>query len=249
MKHRLFVFGCSYATGEELMLHQLGDIDNYRISTSKDPRKFFKKLEEENLQDKYEKIKQDQKRIAWPQLLADKLNYDCINLAESGNSLDKMVFQFFKEQENISNDDLVIMSLTKASRNAYFNSSVESFQLPSLLWPVKSLLGVKDTGDVKPVISKETDQALLEWFTDDRIVWDFIKNLKILENTQANIVPAMSDEFKTTIPILEIMINKSKEKFITNKGLDDFCVERHAWGHPTLDAHIKYADHLYEILR
>lgn len=254
MNKKLFVFGCSYATGEELLMHQLKDIDQYRFETRQDPRKFFKKLSIENLEQTYEQIKEDQKKIAWPQLLADRLGYDCVNLAESGNSLDKMLFQLYEQiyQGNIDQEDIVIVSLTKATRNAVFDTTVESFQLPSLYWPVKTLLGVKDTGDMKPVISEETDKALITWFTDDRVLWDYIKNLQAIKNISQffnlHIVPAMKNDIKSNIPLLQKIYEDCSKGFLTHTGLDDCSEGRLAWGHPDAVAHEVYSKVLYKEL-
>lgn len=255
MSNRLFVFGCSYATGEELLLDRLGELDDYRISTSNDPRKFFKRLEKEKRLDEYESIKQLQKQIAWPQLLADKLRLECINLAESGNSLDKMLFQLYSEiyNNNITPSDTIIISLTKSTRNAKFDSTVESFQLPSLYWPIDSLLGVKDSGDFVPVFNKDTDKALVQWFTDDRIMWDYVKNLQAIKNIaqffNLHIVPTMKNDVESNIDLINTIYNDCKKGFITDKGLDDFSEGRLAWGHPDEIAHIKFAEHLHELLR
>lgn len=255
MNNNLFVFGCSYATGEELLLDRLGEIDGYRISTANDPRKFFKRLEKEKRLEEYESVKQLQKEIAWPQLLANKLKLKCVNLAESGNSLDKMLFQLYKEiyKGNITKDDKIIISLTKATRNAKFDGDVDSFQLPSLYWPVTSLLGVKDSGDFTTVFNKETDKALLEWFTNDRIVWDYIKNLQAIKNIgqffNLHVVPTMKNDINPKIELLKKVYNDCSNGFLTDKGLDDFSQGRLAWGHPDKEAHIKFAEHLYELLR
>lgn len=253
--NNLFVYGCSYATGEELLAHELGSLDDYRIATADDPRKFFKRLEKEHAVEQYEEIKRRQYKLAWPQILADKLGLECLNRAESGNSLDKMLYQLYEDiyQENISEADTVVISLTKATRNAVFNKTVESFQLPSLYWPVKTLMGVKDTGDMSPVINEDTDKALLEWFTDDRVAWDFIKNLQAIKNISqffnVKIIPCMHNNIVTSIPLLTHIYHDCNKGFITDKGLDDFAESNHAWGHPTQSAHTRYAEHLYEILR
>jgi hypothetical protein len=267
MTTKLFVFGCSYATGEELLMHELGAADVYRCLTDlhvdqksqkhklTHPKKFFDKLKKENLFEAYEKIREKQKKIAWPQQLAEKLNYECINLAESGNSLDKMLFQLYNEIYNgsIRKEDIVIISLTQLTRNAYFNETVETFQLPSLMWPTKGLIGVADTGDYKPVINQKTDEALIDWFTDDRILWDGIKNLQAFKNLKQffniHLVPAMYYQVKTNIPLLKNIYEDCSKGFITDKHLDNFSNIRHAWGHPDITAHNGYADHLYEIFR
>jgi len=249
MSNRLFVFGCSYATGEELLLHELGYLDRYRIQTANDPRLFFKKLKETNSEHLYENVKRRQKEIAWPNLLAKKLNYECINLAKNGNSLDEITFQVLQQQSHIREKDLVIVSLTKSTRNAVFNKTVESFQLPSLVWPLKRLIGVKDIENSKYVINKQTDKALLDWFTDDRIAWDYLKNLKVLETTQAKCVLAMNNSLDTSFDLFKDLYKGIEENFLSKKGLDDFSINRHCWGHPEKEAHKKYAEHLYEILR
>lgn len=248
MSNNLFTFGCSYATGEELLLHEL-PIDDFRLKTARDPRKYFKLLEESNLESKYNQLKLKQKQLAWPKLLADKLNYNCINFAESGNSLDKILFQVLSHADEFTSNDLVIVSLTKANRNAVFNKTVESFQLPSLMWPVKTLIGVKDTGDTKPVIDKRTDKALLNWFTDDRVAWDFVKNLQILTTLNVHIVPSMKNNIDISISTIEKLYETIQKSYLTQNSLDDFCDNWLAWGHPDHKAHVKYAEHLYELLR
>lgn len=255
--NKLFVFGCSYATGEELLMHELGTVDEFRKATAKDPRKFFKKIKELNLQSKYKEIKERQKKFAWPQILADKLDYQCVNLAESGNSLDKIVYQLYKEilEDNISKDDIVIISVTKLTRNAIFKKdSVESFQLPSLYWPVENLIGATDDGDFKPVINEQTDKALLDWFTDDRVIWDFVKNIQTLKNIKnstnlkIHFVLAIKDNTTATSKTLKDIHNLTLTDFLTYHTLDDCSPGRLAWGHPTQEAHQKYAEHIYGLL-
>ncbi len=166
-----------------------------------------------------------------------------------------MLFQLYEEiyKGNITKQDTIIISLTQLTRNAYINKTIEAFQLPSLMWPTKSLIGVADTGDYKPVINARTDEALIDWFTDDRILWDGIKNLQAFKNVKQffnlHLVPAMSYDVKTNIELLKEIYEDCSKGFLTNKHLDDFSTIRHAWGHPDITAHNKYADHLYEILR
>ena len=133
-----------------------------------------------------------------------------------------MLYQIYQEiySGNITDKDLIIVSLTKASRNAYFNGDVESFQLPSLYWPSSSLIGIKDTGDAKPVINEKTDMALLDWFTDDRIAWDFLKNLQALKNIKhffdLEIIPAMSNNLTTKLPVLSKIYEDCQKGFLTS---------------------------------
>lgn len=239
--NKLFVFGCSYATGEELLLGDLMPID------SSDPHKFFDKIKKLNLELKYQNIRLLQKNLAWPQLLANRLGRTCINKAESGNSLDKMLYQFLTCTE-ITESDIVIISLTKPTRNAKFNGSVESFQLPSLYYGVDSLIGVDQLGGNRFVFDKNTDKALVNWFSDDRILWDFIKNIEVFRSRNVYIVPAMSFDINASQELKD-MYNNLTESYVTHKSLDDFTDHYMPWGHPNGQAHTDYADHLYEIFR
>lgn len=257
MKPRLFVFGCSYCTGEELLLDEIKDLNQLRISTANDPRIFFSNLKKDKkLLDQYQDIVMKQKELSWPNLLASRLGIDCVNLAESGNSLDKIIYQISTTKFNPN--DFVIVALTNPFRGLYFDQEPKSFQLPNLFWSIKDrLLGVKKNGDIDYVIGKEEDRAILKWFNDDRILWDQIKNISVLgflkNNLNLVIVPAMSRKDFNLKPynncLLQTYDDLENKLLSISRSLDDFTKNRMPWGHPDRSAHESYADHCYEIFR
>ena len=72
---RIIVFGCSYATGEELLYDELDQELILIRKNNKDPRKFFNAVENNiTYRKQYVDIIKRQYALAWPQTLADKLN-------------------------------------------------------------------------------------------------------------------------------------------------------------------------------
>ena len=61
------------------------------------------------------------------------MNAECVNFAESGNSMQKMLWQFLNYKEQLTQTDLVIFSQTKPERNVFFNDKPASFQIAVLL--------------------------------------------------------------------------------------------------------------------
>ena len=160
MKPKLYVFGCSYSTGEELLLDEIQQLNQLRFDTVHDPRIFFHALEKDpELSKQYQSLVDKQKKLSWPNLLAGMMDMECVNLAESGNSLDKMLYQISITEFN--SNDVIIVALTNPFRSMYFSDAAKSFQLPSLVWPVKDrLLGVSANGNLDYVIGKEEDKAV-----------------------------------------------------------------------------------------
>ena len=88
---RIVVFGCSYATGEELLYNQLDD-ELIAVRSRVDPREFFNLIESSAIyQEQYISVIERQYALAWPAKLATLMNVECVNLAESGNSMQKML--------------------------------------------------------------------------------------------------------------------------------------------------------------
>ena len=259
---RIVVFGCSYASGEELLYDEL-DVNLLTIrNNNKDPRAFFNAIESnEFYQTQYADVIKRQYDLAWPKVLADKLNVECVNLAESGNSMQRMLWQFLDYRNNITDADLVIFSQTKPDRNMFFKDKPRAFQISSILNSEEGLIGVTDNGNAAVVVDLETDKAILKWFTDDSIVWDelitlmYIAYLKNFYNIR--IVP--------TVDYLEYNFKEyNKSLFSETFGLlkqDNLLLGQYSmdyykqqegdnllWGHPSKRVHNIYAEHLYEEL-
>jgi hypothetical protein len=255
---RIVAFGCSYTAGEELLYHQLGDLDEYRKSTLKDPRLFFKKIAKNfDAQKKLKDIRAEQLTLAWPAKLAALLNVDYVNFAEVGNSMDKILWQIETKKLEMffQPGDIILVGATNPDRNLVFkDSGPMSFQLPSLHWDYDSLIGVDSIGNASTVISKEVDKTLVHWFSDDRIVWDYLKTLKALRSLNVGIVNAMSCNLDLNLISYnaELFKNiKDSIQYLQSKSMDSFASDSDylAWGHPNESVHQKFAESIYEILR
>ena len=260
---RIIVFGCSYATGEELLYDELDQELILIRKNNKDPRKFFNAVENNiTYRKQYVDIIKRQYALAWPQTLADKLNVQCVNLAESGNSMQSMIWQFLDYRDNISASDLVIFSQTKPDRNMFFKDRPRAFQISSVLNSEEGLIGVADNGNAAVVMDPATDKAILKWFTDDRIVWDELMALMTIAylKTQYNIrvVPAVGHSdcyraynfkeynksvFNNTFNLLKddtLLLGRYSMDYYKQQQGDNLL-----WGHPAKRVHDVYADYLY----
>ena len=263
---RIVVFGCSYATGEELLYDEL-DINLLAIrNNNKDPREFFNAIESNELyQTQYADVIKRQYDLAWPKVLADKLNVECINFAESGNSMQKMLWQFLNYRDNITDADLVIFSQTKPDRNMFFKDKPRAFQIASILSTEEGLIGVADNGNAAVVIDPETDRAILKWFNDDRIVWDeliILMSIAYLKNFyNIRIVPAVGYSdcyldynfkeynkplFSETFGLLKednLLLGRYSMDYYKQQDGDNLL-----WGHPSKRVHDIYAEYLFKEL-
>jgi len=257
--NRIVAFGCSYTAGEELLYNQLGDLNEYRKNTAHNPRLFFQKLSKDaSAQETLKVIRVEQRKLAWPAKLATLLNVDYINFAEAGNSMDKILWQI--EQKKLEKffqpGDVILVGATNPDRNVFFkDTGPMSFQLPSLHWNAEeSLIGVDSIGNIDFVINRDVDKQLLHWFTDDRIVWDYLKSLKALTSAGATIVNAMYCDLDLQVQSYNTEIFKSIKdsiNYLQLNSMDSFAEKDDylPWGHPNEKVHQQFAESIYEILR
>jgi hypothetical protein len=262
---RLIVFGCSYCTGEEILYHELGDELSYLHKiTHSDPRIFFKKIEKEGLEYKLKEIQSRQIDLAWPKKLADLLGIECVNLAESGNSMQKMLWQFldYIRLNEVFDTDLILFAQTKSERSLYFREFPMSFQVSTVNDPgLNRILGVSKNGGVCKVIDEKLDEAIMQWFNDDRLVWDYIMILTCLNYWKQKynlfIVPAMSlnqltlQEYNKNLFDSLIKNFTDSDLYLTRKELDHYKNKDDdylPWGHPKETIHSQYAQHLSEVI-
>lgn len=265
MIKRIVVFGCSYCTGEEILYHELGaELQHLHQTTYNDPRIFFDKIQKNNLEQHLCNIQKKQLELAWPKKLSIMLGIECINLAESGNSMQKMLWQFFDQcnQGKLLETDLVLFAQTKAERGLFFKEFPMSFQVSTANGPdLNKLLGISASGGVTQVMRDNLDSAIMHWFNDDRLVWDFVMVLNCLAYWKNKInlfvVPAMSiNNANLQIynrNLFEFLMNNvtNTDLYLTQKGVDDFKTgdtDYLPWGHPKEIVHDRYAAHLTEVL-
>lgn len=256
---RIVAFGCSYTAGEELLYDQLGELNEYRKSTANDPRLFFKKLSNDTTaQKQLESLRIQQLGLAWPAKLAILLNVECVNFAEVGNSMDKILWQI--EQKRLEKffqpGDVILVGATNPDRNIFFkDTGPMSFQLPSLYWGLdNSLIGVGSNGEAEVVVDQDTDKHLIPWFNNDRIVWDYLKSLKALRSLNVGIVNAMTCNLDLDVCLYnrEVFKNiKNSIDYLQINSMDSFAEKDDylPWGHPNELVHQKFAESIYEILR
>jgi hypothetical protein len=173
--------------------------------------------------------------------------------------MQKMLWQFLNYKDQLLTSDLVLFSQTKAERNLHFKDFPMPFQIASINGPIKnSILGISKTGNVSSVIDKSTDSAIINWFTDDRIIWDFIGSLHSLEYFKQFynlfLIPTMSlsnvELQYYNKELFEKELNSHPNLYLGNKGLDDFAAEEEylCWGHPVESVHERFANYLYKEL-
>lgn len=250
--NNIYVFGCSYATGEEILLDTLSEEAKSLRHSVQDPRAWFHYVEQTCLA-QYKQILEQQKQLSWPNKLADLLNVDCINFAESGNSMQKITWQVlnFVNSTKLTEQDLILISLTKPDRNVFFDTAPVSFQISTMLG--EGLVGVSETGNARTILGQDKDKVLLDWFTDDRIFWDFLNSLMVLENLSRQynikIVPAMrmgSYDLKSyNKDLFNTIYSKLKRSFLCDLSMDEFTDNYYLWGHPSAQAHTAYAEYIY----
>lgn len=265
MIKRLVVFGCSYSNGEEILYHELGDeLSSLHKNTKDDPRIFLDKIKsDKQLQESIEIIKVRQLDLAWPKKLADLLKVPCINFSESGNSMQRMLWQLLTkiEKKEISKNDLILISQTKPERNFYFRNDRDvSFQIASANGPIKDqILGIAKDGNLENVLDESFDKSIIRWFNDERIYWDFIMVLMSLKSLQADlnlfVIPTMPcsldikfAEYTDDLFKKQYTNFHNSNLFLGSRGLDDFIKDKSEvlpWGHPNEKVHDRFADYLY----
>lgn len=104
---RLIAFGCSYTQGIGLDGLTYKEHEYYR--SPQDAILYIKPASEH----------------AWPHLLADKLNLECINLGRGGSS-PKFVYQMIKEFQFQTNDIVIIQWPSVSRRVVWAEESVDS---------------------------------------------------------------------------------------------------------------------------
>jgi len=258
---RLLVFGCSYSSGEEILYHELGkDLEILRKNTTHDPRIWLDKIDSSGKGKQLEEIKKRQLEHAWPAKLAKLLDIECLNFSKGGNSLQNMLWEFlnFEHTYGINEDDIILFSRTKAERNVYFGEGYPmAFQIASASGPeMGRILGVTKSGNVTTVITPEADNAIIGWFNDDRITWDYINFLQsfaLLRRTHFMfLVPSMK---LSTVnlqsynkDLFNSLILEHTDMLIGTRDIDSFTegpYDKLLWGHPKEIVQERFAQHLY----
>lgn len=169
---RIVAFGCSFTAGTEILDDQLNSyfvnlkrkLDAYRWweQLKKDPEQMALLLE----------FRKQELNHAWPAHLASYLGVDFVSYAQPGNSNENMYWQIEQKlaAEEITDDDLVLVGLSEPERSLFFNADYAD--------PVPFLLS--NTRSYAHLLSEN----IIKWFTDDRIVWNYYRDIKSFESVK-----------------------------------------------------------------
>lgn len=250
---RIIAFGCSFTGGCELLDHTLPEpyvslkerlpSSEWYNAISKDEAAFA--ILNEN--------RQKEKYLAWPAKLASNLGVGFLSCAINGNSNEKTLWQIEENMYNktITSTDLVVVGLTSPHRSMFFTEdNIE---------PVSFLLSNRE------FIRSRYKDSLYKWFDDSRILWNYLRDLDHLFllkkklNSRLVVVytesPFEMQEYHYW-GLLELGhqrdLFKYKLESILKSGLIidrdlhlyQFADTKLSHGHPTEEAHQKFADAL-----
>ena len=169
---RIVAFGCSFTAGTEILDDQL---NSYFVNLKRklDAYRWWEKLKADPEQmELLLELRKKELNHAWPAHLAAHLGVDFVNYAEPGNSNEKMYWQIEQKIESgeITNEDLILVGVSGAERSMFFSSNHPD-PVPFLLSNTRSYV-------------HQLSENILKWFSDDRIVWNYYRDLKSFESVK-----------------------------------------------------------------
>lgn len=217
--NKLFAFGCSMTSGAAL--DDVWDFEN-NVPINK-PSKF-----------------------AWPQLLADQLNLECVNLAVSGSS-NKEISHTIINTPNITSNDVVIVQWTNINRWCVIQDDLSVMQIVP-----------KDTGVTKLYYSNlhTTSDSLFD--IEMRRSWAdlYFKNLgvtiyHIRSRSELTDIMTLKDRVNRTIAessILHLQSNVEDIQQSLKTSANDAGI-MFKKGHPCKNAHRLHSSQLFEQIK
>lgn len=204
---RLVSFGCSFTYG-----HSLPDcyVGNGRPSDS--PSKF-----------------------AWPSLLAEKLDYDCLNLSACGSGNYQILLDILRT--DFKQDDIVVTGYSYFDRYPYYQMSDrinEGFQIGQKM---KHVLHRKEIN--KEILGDTSDEQKFwnNWLSIQHA--EMLLNSKNIKNYSFLNVPKIAQETK---PDLIKLTNFFTDVQLTFK---DYALDNE---HPGIETHRLQSEQLYSII-
>lgn len=255
--NRIVSYGCSYTAGDEFLDEEMhpGAEEIKRKSMDK-----WFDVKSTISQATLNLYYQRQKNMAWPAILAKKLNAEILNKAIGGNSLSNMLCQLEYDFANneIKDTDLVVIGLTGFERSVYFDleESRPVLMASARNFPnnLKAFQG--------PIA--EFNNSMFMFFLYYITLSRFIQVGRTLLKNKFLIVPCMNapnyrdyvfehkDYFRKTVDNLKISCLTAPE-MLTDLDIYDFIsnkkVDLHSGGHPKVYVHEKFVEHLYTKLK
>jgi len=172
---RIVAFGCSFTAGTEILDDRLNPyfVD---LKNKLDAYQWWEKLKKDPEQMKLQlELRKQEPNYAWPAHLASYLGIDFVNYAQPGNSNEHMCWQILQKLESgeITEDDLVLIGTTGTQRSMFFSNTYPE--------PVPFLLSNIESYRV------ELSDQITKYFTDDRLLWNYYRDLKLFESIKQKI--------------------------------------------------------------
>jgi hypothetical protein len=172
---RILAFGCSFTAGTEILDHQLNPyfVD---LKNKLDAYQWWEKLKKDPDQMKLQlEIRKQEPNHSWPAHLASYLGVNFVNYAKPGNSNEFMCWQIEQKLDSgeITDDDLILVGTTGTQRSMFFSNTHPD--------PVPFLLSNTESYKV------ELSEHITKYFTDDRLLWNYYRDLKVFESIKQKI--------------------------------------------------------------
>lgn len=163
---------------------------------------------------------------SYSNLIANELNYEIKNLAEAGNSNDKILFDLMNNLENINNDDIIFFQFSSFNRIGHFiddNTYFSTAGMPEL--GVKHKMKEYIFSDIPEYDLEILLDYILSW-QDKRRKFDLDNSLNLLsylqqtKNVKYFILYLTNEYYKITDNTLVLPI----ENNVNNVSINDFVV-------------------------
>lgn len=252
---RVVAYGCSFTAGQELG-------DSIVLGKPEDEVDQFKRKHgihcikeiygDDETRARCTKLSSE---LSWPNYIAKKLGVECVNRAELGTSVNEFIFNIERDiaTGQIHDDDLILVGMTSPVRFSW----VADY----------GVMITKFVGDSRWTYNNELNDALLDtWATDCNLVWEYIKHARHLNLISKSLggrlkmvmavqtMNSIKNEFSGYLPHLSWIDNVELEHLLTpnvaipNFNYHDYIRTTHGWGHPKVDIHVKFSEHVWSSL-
>lgn len=260
--NRIISYGCSFTAGSELTDHEVMGITEEELIVCARQNNY---VSVSQIYDHFsvtpeirDKIAKSNREKSWPNFIAQKYNIPLLNRAINGSSLSHASYRILQDMHNniIHPTDLILVGITSPNRWFQFNENNKPFNIGFAAgWDKLN----------HSLAQRQYKQELEKnWLTSHNVIYThskeilFLSNLSDLMNGQIKLCYALrstrnwsradSDFFSFCDNLIP-----SNNFLCTEIGMSDLAYKNeytthHAFGHPRVEIHKKFADILIEKL-